>query len=60
MSVNFGMSFWWLQFLPKNKQKHVDQGIIVVKVIFFFGGGKIDDIEKSFKITWPLVTKICY
>ena len=54
------MSFWWLQFLPKNKQKHVDQGIIVVKVIFFFGGGKIDDIEKSFKITWPLVTKICY
>ena len=50
-SVNFEMSFWCLQFLPKNEQKQVDLRFHSSKVEFvcsFFGGNVC--LKKSFQL----------
>ena len=62
-SLNFEMSFWCLQFPPKNEQKQVDLRFHSSKVEFvrlFFGGNV--DLKKSFRffLTFSWNSIYCY
>ena len=47
--INFEMSFWCLQFLPKNERKQVNLRYHSSKVEFFRSiFGRVEDTKKSF------------
>ena len=53
------MSFWCLQFLPKDERKQVDLRYHSSKVEFFFRFlGDIEDIKRHFEINRPLVRAV--
>ena len=54
------MSFWCLQFPPKNERKHIDLRFHSIKIELvrsFFGGNVY--LKKTFDFFWPL-PKFCY
>ena len=55
-SLNFEMSFWCLQFHPKNEQKQVNLRFHSSKAEFVrsFCGGNVC-LKKSFRLFWPLI-----
>jgi hypothetical protein len=59
MLVNFEMSFWCLQILPKKPENKSTCGIIVVKLNFFVHFlGELRIPKSPFEINSPLIIQL--